>query len=162
MEFSIHVSVQHKPCMGTCILVPHLEGFAYMRMTPKVDVIFSHNDLYRSTKFTSTGLIRLLLGVGGLKVNFPLMTLNILKFFAECPKTLMANFVFLNWTHSWLEFVDKFWEIFMGEHGFFKQKNWVFQKSGEEFKMKKKWPPFLNPRTQNYTKSWPSLKFNEW
>ena len=37
----------------------HWDGFAYMRMTPKFDVVFPQNDIYRSIYVTTAGLNRL-------------------------------------------------------------------------------------------------------
>ena len=84
-----------------------------MIMTLKFDVIFSHNDRFRTIKVRTAGSNRLLLA----KVFSTLRTFNKFKsFFAEFLEALIADFVFIfNLRHPKVEFVDKFSDFFYHE-----------------------------------------------
>ena len=50
---------------------------------------------------------------GAKKLISPKGLLTNLQIFAELPEALIANFVFFNRKHSYLEYVDKFSETFI-------------------------------------------------
>ena len=115
-------------------------AYPYMKITLKINVIFPHSDRYRTIKVTTAGLNLLLLATGGPKINLPLRALNKFKSFLLSFLRHWSRFLyFLIERNSFLEYVDKFWEIFIENYVFEKKnQNFDFPKIGKKLKISNK------------------------
>ena len=65
-----------------------------MKMSPNNEVIFPHNERYRSMNVATAGWNRLLLAAGWPKKLLSLVTLTKLKSFCELSESIIAIFEF--------------------------------------------------------------------
>ena len=112
---------------------------------------FPHNDRYSSIKLTTAGLNGLLLAAECPQVNFPLRTIIKFKsFFTEFPEAMIANFVFLL-ERSIIRVWRQILKTFYPKISFRKKSNFfVYPKSVENFKIKKKLTGFFKSLHQKF------------